>query len=305
METLPTSERLLQLAHLYISGALQFDYLSNGTGHRQSTPACTQSAVAHPKSPSSAPGHDIARQYLAEVATHKRLSSSEEYCLAVAARNGDHGARQRLIEHQLGLVLILARRYRQRGLPLLDLIEEGNIGLMTAIEKFDPERGCRFSTYAKWWIRQSIELALMTQASLIRVPIHVTRSLKRRRRNGEPPNDTDSVLLDVSHSRTQEAELQAFVDTVAVPEHEQPDYRVQVLARRKQLQTALLQLKHTERLVLHARFGLTNDVDHTLQDIARQLSLSAERVRQIQTEALCKLRRILEADAGFVCDDLL
>jgi len=305
MNTLPTSERLLELAHLYISGALQFDYLSNGAGHRQSTPACSERAVALPKSQTSAPGHDIARQYLAEIATHKRLSSSEEYCLAVAARNGDHDARQRLIEHQLGLVLILARRYRDRGLPLLDLIEEGNIGLMTAIGKFDPERGCRFSTYAKWWIRQSIELALMTQASLVRVPIHVTRSLKRRHRSGQPPIDTDSRLLDVSHGRTQEDELQAFVDTVAVPEHEQPDFRVQVLGRRKQLQTALLQLKPTERLVLHARFGLTNDVDHTLQDIAGQLNLSTERVRQIQAEALCKLRRILEADEGLGRDDLL
>jgi RNA polymerase sigma factor (sigma-70 family) len=322
MDTTPATERLLELAHLCISGALQFDYLSNGAGHRQSTPVWTLRAEVSAKPDHNMRSRDIVRQYLTEIATHKRLSSSEEYCLAVAARSGNRSARHRLIEDQLGLVVILARRYRERGLPLLDLIEEGNIGLLTAIEKFDPERGCRFSTYAKWWIRQSIELALMTQTNVVRVPIHVTRSLKRRsrararlsrepagapegQRNDQPVEHPGFSLLDVRNGRTHEDDLQAFVDTVAAPEHEQPDSHLQVIARRKQLQAALLQLKDTERLVLHSRFGLTNDVDRTLRDIALQLNLSTERVRQIQAEALCKLRRILEADQGLGYDGLL
>src|SRR5581483_8794133 len=148
-DALPLSSQPLELAHLCISGALQFDYLSSGVGHRESTPVAKLQARIPGKTAGQARGRDIVRQYLADIAAPKRLSSSEEYCLAVSARNGDADARRRLIEHQLGLVVMLARRYRQRGLPLLDLIEEGNIGLMTAIEKFDPERGCRFSTYAK------------------------------------------------------------------------------------------------------------------------------------------------------------
>jgi RNA polymerase nonessential primary-like sigma factor len=311
------SERLLALAHRCISGALQFDYLSNGSGHRQSTPLRALRAGIPAKTAPSAPGRDIVRQYLAEIATRKRLSSSEEYCLANSIRNGDVAARRRLIEHHLGLVVAMARRYRERGLPLLDLIEEGNIGLMTAIEKFDPERGYRFSTYAKWWIRQSIELALMTQANVVRVPVHVTRALKQRSRaqaraaadlppdeglrRVDPPGAVQFLLYDVRHqtdTSQEHDELQDFVDTVAAPEHEQPDWHMHAVGQRRHLDAALLQLKDTERLVLQSRFGLTDDVDRTLQDIARQLKVSPERVRQIQTEALGKLRRILQTDHG-------
>jgi RNA polymerase nonessential primary-like sigma factor len=319
----PPSEPLLEQAHLCISGALQFDYLSNGAGHRQSTPMWTLRARIPAKTGGNAGSRDIVRQYLAEIATRKRLSSSEEYCLAASVRNGDANARRRLIEHQLGLVVMMARRYGECGLPLLDLIEEGNIGLMTATEKFDPERGCRFSTYAKWWIRQSIELALMTQANIVRVPVHVSRALKRRSRAtidsgrvGEvPPSPelrgvTQFLLHDMrtradTNPGAQQEELQSFIDTVAAPEHEQPDWHLQVMGRRKYLESALLRLKDTERLVLQSRFGLTNDVDRTLQDIAQELNVSAERVRQIQTEALSKLRRILLADHGLGYEGLL
>jgi RNA polymerase sigma factor (sigma-70 family) len=280
-----------------------------------------------PAKPESSPrSRDIVHRYLAEVATRKRLSSSEEYCLAVSAQGGDLNAGRRLIEHQLGLVVMMARRYCGRGLPLLDLIEEGNIGLMTAIEKFDPERGCRFSTYAKWWVRQSIELALMTQANIVRVPVHVTRALKRRSRaratadwtekdvtEDLPANElrsTSQFMLHDLRDRTdtnalQRDELQTFVDTVAAPEHEQPDWHLQVMSRHKYLHSALLKLKDTERLVLQSRFGLTDDVDRTLKDIARELKVSAERVRQIQGEALSRLRNILQADHGLEHEGLL
>jgi RNA polymerase nonessential primary-like sigma factor len=313
------SERLLALAHLCISGALQFDYLSNGSGHRQSTPLRSLRAAAPAKSADSAPGRDIVRQYLSEIATRKRLRSSEEYCLANSARNGDAAARRRLIEHHLGLVVSMARRYRDPGLPLLDLIEEGNIGLITAIEKFDPERGCRFSTYAKWWIRQSIELALMTQANVVHVPVYVTRALKQQSRaqaratanlppdqeprRAAPPVAAKFLLHDVRHHTdtshpAQHDELQDFVDSIAAPEHEQPDWHLHANSQRRHLDSAMLRLKDTERLVLQSRFGWADDDDRTLQYVAQQLNVSPERVRQIQTEALGKLRRILQTDHG-------
>lgn len=318
------SERMLELARRCISGALQFDYLSNGTGHRQSTPVRRLHAGIPAATAKNAHSHDILSRYLAEVAARKRLSSSEEYCVAISARNGDVNARRRLIEHQLRLVVMMARRYCGRGLPLLDLIEEGNIGLMTAAEKFDPEKGYRFSTYAKWWVRQSIELALMTQASVIRIPVHVTRTLKRQSRArvtgdsvsaaGSPNTGLTSVPRFMLHEMRNHLEMhpdtehdapQAFIENVPAPEHEQPDWFLQIESRRKCLESALLQLKDTERLVLQSRFGLTDDVDQTLHQIARELKLSAERVRQIQGEALRKLRDILQADHGLGCDGML
>jgi RNA polymerase nonessential primary-like sigma factor len=319
------SEQLLELAHRCISGALQFDYLSNGTDHRRSTSVRRLNAATAAATARNARSHDIVSRYLAEVATRKRLSRSEEYCLAVSACNGDVSARRRLIEHQLQLVVMMARRYCGRGLPLLDLIEEGNLGLMTAIEKFDPEKGCRLSTYAKWWVRQSMELALMTQASVIRIPVNVTRALKRQSRAQVPPDSEPVtqgqartgrrgaprfVFLEIrNHLETnpnlEHDEPQAFIDTVAAPEHEQPDWHLQIMSRRKLLESALSRLKDTERLVLQSRYGLTNDVDRTLHQIAQELQLSSERVRQIQGEALSKLRDILRADRSLGYEGLL
>jgi RNA polymerase sigma factor (sigma-70 family) len=307
------AEPLIEIAHQCLSGALQFDYLSNGAGHRQS--ARVQAAAVHSISraaggskSSDVAGPDIMRQYLAEIATRRRLSSAEEYRLASAARKGDAGARRQLIEHQLRLVVLLARPYRNRGLPLLDLIEEGNLGLLTAIEKFDPERGCRFSTYAKWWIRQSIELALMTQARVVRIPVHVTRTLKRHARQN-PLGTASRIAHEVAKflmydvraqaevsGRDDDIEPRSIFDTFAAPEHEQPDWHLQADGQRRQLLSALMKLKDTERLVLEERFGLADDATRTLESIAAQLNLSSERVRQIQAQALSKLRDILRSD---------
>ncbi len=323
--TVPSiSERLLELAQAYFSGALQFDYLSDGRGQRQSTPLRSLRAATPARLSSDADGHDIVRRYLSEIATRKRLSSGEEYRLASRARKGDNEARRLLIEHQLGLVVLIARPYRSRGLPLLDLIEEGNIGLLRALEKFDPERGWRFSTYAKWWIRQSIELALMTQAGTVRVPVHVRRALKRQSKARAATRGAESdaapasiagsdsatlrgaakfLLHDVrdqinTNQSAQHGEPQSLLDSVAAPEHEQPDWHLQVEGQRKHLEAAMKLLKDTEQLVLSARFGLADDTDRTLQCVARELNLSPERVRQIQSEALGKLRNILQTRNG-------
>jgi RNA polymerase nonessential primary-like sigma factor len=309
------SERLLELAHECLSLALQFDYLSNGSGHRQSTPLrALRAATVLKAGTAGARNRDIVRQYLCEVATRKRLTSSEEYVLATRTSRGDESARRRLIEHQLGLVVMLARPYRNRGLPLLDLIAEGNLGLLKATEKFDPERGFRFSTYAKWWIRQSIELALMNQAGTVRVPIHVMRALKKARAAESHPHPQGSqkgvlrgaakfLLHDARHrsesgDNARHGESPTLVDHVAAPEDEQPEFHLHLTSRRKHLEAALLLLKDTERRVLQSRFGLADDTDCTLHSVAQQLNLSSERVRQIQAEALSKLRGILQADHG-------
>lgn len=301
-------ERLLELAHECLSLALQLDYLSNGSGHRQSTPLrALRAAPALKAGIAGTRNRDIIRQYLCEVATRRRLTSSEEYVLATRASRGDESARRRLIEHHLGLVVLIARPYRNRGLPLSDLIAEGNLGLLRASEKFDPERGFRFSTYAKWWVRQSIELALTNQAGTVRVPVHVMRALKKQSRKGSHKEVLRGVgqflLHDVRHQSNSGdtvplGESRTLVDLVAAPEDEQPEFHLHLSVRRKHLETAMLLLKESERLVLQSRFGLADDTDRTLQSVAQQLNLSSERVRQIQAEALTKLRGILQADHG-------
>ena len=318
------SERVLELAHECLSLALQLDYLSSGSGHRQSAPLrALRAATALKPGSAGTRNRDIIQQYLCEIATHKRLTSSEEYVLATRASRGDENARRRFIEHQLGLVVMIARPYRNRGLPLADLIAEGNIGLLKAAEKFDPERGFRFSTYAKWWIRQSIELALTNQAGTVRLPVHVMRALKKQSKaamdkagatESRPPQPGSQkgalrgaarfLLHDVRHqsdsgASAQHGEPQPLVDHVAAPEDEQPEYHLHATARRKHLEAAMLLLKDTERRVLQSRFGLADDTDCTLHSVAQQLNLSSERVRQIQAEALGKLRGILQADHGY------
>jgi RNA polymerase nonessential primary-like sigma factor len=302
------AELVLDRAHDYISRALRFDYLSHGTARqyeRVATGGGGAAAGVLTRQSRSSRERDLLARYLEDIATRRKLSSSEEYRLASAARAGDSGARQRLIEHQLRLVVMMARRYRDKGLPLLDLIEEGNIGLMIAIEKFDPERGHRFSTYAKWWIRQSIELALMTQSRVVHVPVHVTRALKRQARQSRGAQDgailkdiTQCLLYDASSPgesalHPTDSDAESLIERMPAPEHEQPDWHVQQATQRRDLLSALALLSPNERLVIEARFGLPDDQTRTLENIAAQLRLSSERVRQIQKAALEKLRTTL------------
>jgi RNA polymerase nonessential primary-like sigma factor len=240
---------------------------------------------------------DITNLYLAEVSARQRLTSSEEYRLARRAADGDEVASRTLVEHHLGLVVMIARRYVGRGLPLLDLIEEGNLGLLTAARKFDPELGFRLSTYAKWWIREGIEMALMTQSRVVRIPVHVSRSARQAARrlqakpaNGAPPADDTlpaelAALLD-HDDRDGGTELQGM----EADDESTPEAVLSNAQRSTQLRMAMEDLTAKERTVIEGRFGLRNDETRTLQAIGEELGLTYERVRQIEKAALLKLR---------------
>lgn len=262
-------------------------------------------------------GPDLAARYLAEISQRRRLTSSEEYHLASRAGDGDLQARHRLIEHHLGLVVMMARRYANRGLPLLDLIEEGNLGLITASSKFDPELGFRFSTYAKWWIRQGIELALMTQSRLVRLPIHLSRSVKQAARQqvqkrstgtgaataaGDPMAGLGPDLLALLDHDDREGG--ALIDDLPAGEETSPEAHLSQSQRSVQLGRMLNELSDKERRVIEGRYALRQPEARTLDDIARELGLSCERVRQIEKEALHKLRRLFD-DHGIAVDTLL
>ncbi len=261
-------------------------------------------------------GPDLTARYLADIAHRRRLTSSEEYHLASRAGDGDQRARHQLIEHHLGLVVMMARRYVHRGLPLLDLIEEGNLGLITASAKFDPELGFRFSTYAKWWIRQGIELALMTQSRLVRLPIHLSRSVKQAARQqaqqhgssdaaaatGDPMAGLGPDLLALLDHDDREGD--ALIDELPADDDNSPEAHLSSGQRRAQLARMLSELSDKEQRVIEGRYALRQPEPRTLDDIARELGLSCERVRQIEKEALLKLRRLFD-DHGIAVDTLL
>jgi RNA polymerase sigma factor (sigma-70 family) len=258
--------------------------------------------------------------YLAEIGRIALLSREQEVDLARRARAGDESAKTQVTEANLRLVVQIARRYLNRGLPLPDLIEEGNLGLMRAVEKFEPDRGTRFSTYAVWWIRHAIVRALANQARLIRLPVHVEALLGRYAKEharlsqvlGRAPTAQEmaaAMRTSVEHvreleeirqppmsldapGRDDEARLvDAVADTAAAP----GATIARLLRERSDLLSALDDLPANERAVLRHRFGLDGDPPETLDAIGQRLSLSRERVRQIEASALRKLRGLLRA----------
>lgn len=257
--------------------------------------------------------------YLAEIARIPLLGREEELALARRARAGDEEAKARLIEANLRLVVQIARRYLNRGLPLPDLIAEGNLGLIRAVEKFDPERGLRFSTYAAWWIRHAIVRALANQARLIRLPVHVEmllgRYVKEQQRLtqalGRPPSARELAgALGLSEEQVEELEeirqQPVSLDTplgedrgrvadVVPDQSADPSAALTSLFRqRTDLVSVLDDLAANERLVLRKRFGLDGE-PMTLEAIGRQLGVTRERVRQIEAAGLRKLRALLRA----------
>jgi RNA polymerase nonessential primary-like sigma factor len=257
------------------------------------------------------------QSYLRDIRRAPLLSAQEEHDTAVLARAGDFDARQRMIERNLRLVVSIAKHYVGRGLPMIDLIEEGNLGLMHATGKFEPERGFRFSTYASWWIRQSIERALMHQARLIRLPVHVVRELnqvfKARRAleaaarlpgEAERSIGIDEIAGVLRRPPAQVAELlklaeqpmsldggASMLDGVADEQAVDPTGLMLDHEAVQILETGLSELTEREREVLAGRFGLHDREPETLEDLAARLGLTRERIRQIQQESLLKLKR--------------
>jgi RNA polymerase primary sigma factor len=267
--------------------------------------------------------------YLREIASIPLLSREEELELARRVTTGDEGAKQRLIEANLRLVVQVARRYLNRGLPLPDLIEEGNLGLMRAVEKFDPTRGVRFATYATWWIRQAVSRALANQARIVRIPVHVQMLLGRYAKEqqrltqalGRAPSAAE-LAAALGTSEDQVSELEELrqhplsLDAPAGGETRRlseiiPDAGADPAAaltrffrERADLVAVLDDLAPNERTVLRRRFGLEGDEPETLETIGQRLRLSRERVRQIEGSGLRKLRALLGA-RGIDASDLL
>ena len=269
------------------------------------------------------------RVYLKEISRIPLLSREDEVALARRVREGDAAARARLTEANLRLVVQIARRYLNRGLPLPDLIEEGNIGLLRAVEKFDGTRGTRFSTYATWWIRQAVVRALANQARTIRLPVHVELLLGRYQREQQrlsqalerPPTmeelaaalgTTVEQIEELEEIRQQPVSLETPVgegagrvsDLVADPSADPSSAIAALFRERANLVTVLDDLAANERTVLRRRFGLEGDPPESLEAIGRRLGMTRERIRQIEGGGLRKLRALLAA-RGIDATDLL
>ena len=262
---------------------------------------------------------DATQLYLNEIGQNALLTAAEERELAFKVQAGDFPARQKMIEHNLRLVVNIAKHYVNRGVPLLDLIEEGNLGLIHALEKFEPERGFRFSTYATWWIRQNVERCIMNQSRTIRLPVHIIKELNvylRAQRHLEARSETDPTAEDVAsllgkvveevrrvlNLNERMASLDAPLDidpslslgeSIADEQCIAPEellQRDEVIGRVREW---MEQLNDKQRWVIERRFGLNDHDIYTLEELAATMKLTRERVRQIQLEALATLKRVL------------
>jgi len=298
------------------------------TGVRKTSPTKRVNASGRARG-SSAGYADATQIYLREIGYSALLSAEEEVYYGRLCQKGDDMARKRMIESNLRLVVKIARRYINRGMSFLDLIEEGNLGLIRAVEKFDPERGFRFSTYATWWIRQTIERAIMNQTRTIRLPVHILKEINvyqraakqlTQRLDHDPTAEEISELLDVSVKDVKRMlSLNEKIASVDAPLDSDPDRTLldaipnarssdpaAVLQNEKVLRHIddwLSALNEKQREVVERRFGLRGRDVSTLEKVGLDVGVTRERVRQIQVEALAKLRTILE-NRGFTLDSL-
>ncbi|MCP9760534.1 RNA polymerase sigma factor RpoS [Aquitalea sp. S1-19] len=270
---------------------------------------------------------DITQIYLKDIGSCKLLSAANEQALALRMAEGDSNAQALLVKHNLRLVVSIAKHYLNRGLPLLDLIEEGNMGLMHAVEKFDVSRGFRLSTYATCWIRQNIERAIMNQSRTVRLPVHVVKELNaclRAARElesrsgiepsmeeiawhlGKPVADVRRLMEQNPRMMSLDAPLDrdpslSVGEAIADTEQAEPDEALNNAELMSYLQEWLALLPSKQRLVVEHRYGLNGNEISTLEEVARMLGLARERVRQIQIESLAHLKQIasmqgIEAD---------
>ena len=291
--------------------------------------AITERRVASPKDITER-DLDATRLYLGEIGFSPLLTAEEEVSIARRIQKGDSDARRHMIESNLRLVVKISRRYLNRGLALLDLIEEGNLGLIRAVEKFDPERGFRFSTYATWWIRQTIERGIMNQTRTIRLPIHVVKEINIYLRaarhlaqslDHEPSPEEiahmlDKPIADVKrmlglNERVTSVDVpmgrdsdKSVLDGIADEHNVDPSVLLQDEDMHDCLEMWLGQINEKQREVVERRFGLHGRDVSTLEEVGNALGVTRERVRQIQLEALKRLRDVMERE-GYSVDTIL
>ena len=262
---------------------------------------------------------DVIRSYLHEISHASLLTFEEEQRLAERIAAGDEKARQKMIEANLRLVVNIGKRYLNRGLPFADIIEEGNIGLMKAVEKFDYKKGFRFSTYASWWIRQSIERAIINQTKTIRLPVHVAEHINKYlstleiliQELGREPS-TKEIAKKIKITVDEVEELQQLIrktysletpvgdrdaiflkDIIADNTIISPSQVAEGISMREEIEKWLGELKDKEREVIYLRFGLEGQEPMTLEEIGNRFDLTRERIRQIEAAALVRLRNII------------
>ncbi len=279
-------------------------------------PADLDEPEALPEDVENAKLDDPVRMYLKEIGRIKLLTPEEEQEIAKKMAEGDEDARKRMSEANLRLVVSIAKRYVGRGMQLLDLIQEGNLGLMKAVEKFDYTKGYKFSTYATWWIRQSITRAIADQARTIRIPVHMVETINRVLRTShsmvqklgrEPTTKEIADELHIEESKVEEVlkiaqepvsletpigeeEDSHLGDFIQDDEASQPSEEASYTLLREQLEEGLSTLTPREEQVLRMRFGLTDGKPHTLEEVGKEFDVTRERIRQIESKALRKLR---------------
>lgn len=285
------------------------------------TPAAKEAPAAEP-GPVDLPHGDVLQLYLREIGQVKLLTPQEEIMLAKRIKRGDKWARERMIKANLRLVVKIARDYEGMGLPLLDLINEGNIGLMKGVERFDPKKGAKLSTYASWWIKQSIKRALANQGKTIRLPVHVVDKVTHIRRaelklretfDRDPTDEELAHELDLDPRRIRqyrqaskapvsldspiggEDDSDRVSEIVADPNAAAPFDRLVKETDTQLVRELLTTLDPRESAILAMRFGLKDDTQRTLEEIGGRLGVTRERIRQIQEQALKKLRARMEA----------